>query len=294
MANVGDTRRSILITGAASGFGALTARLALARGWRVVATSRVPEARILSDERSEGLLRLELDVTDEASVRTAVDRALQTVGSLDAVVNNAGIGLVGAAEELTVEDIRGQMETNFLGAVRVTLAALPSMRKCRRGRLIFISSDLGRTGAPALSTYCAAKHALEGWAESLSHEVAPFGIGVTLIEPGAFNTGFHDRSLARVPSASANQGPYAPLYRSLDERFFSGPEPPTGEAVAEAVLRAAAGEEPRLRVPVGEDAREWAARRFSTDEEAFIQELARRYGWDTWGLESREPGAGGK
>jgi NAD(P)-dependent dehydrogenase (short-subunit alcohol dehydrogenase family) len=269
--------KTILVTGASSGFGLLTARLALSRGWIVVATAREPSKIILGGEmQGERTLTARLDVRDEASIREAVRLALERFESIDAVVNNAGIGLVGAAEEVSREELARQFETNFFGAAAVTRAVLPSMRERRRGEIVFVSSDLGRTGVPGLSSYCAAKHAIEGWAESLSHEVKPFGIGVTLVEPGAFRTGFHERSLDRVPNAHKVSGPYGPMYAALRDRFFSGPEPPTGEAVAEVILQSAEGRESRLRVPVGEDSEDWTLRRFKIGEEDFLREIGDR------------------
>ena len=274
--------KTILITGASSGFGLLTARLALSRGWAVAAASRHPEGHSFDGPGRERLLPLRMDVSDPASVREGLRAMEDRFGVPDAVVNNAGIGLLRVAEEVAPEALRRQFDTNFFGAVELTRLLLPPLRERGGGQLVFVSSDLGRTGAPGLSSYCAAKHALEGWAESLSHEVAPFGIGVTIVEPGAFKTGFHERSMERAAGVRAPDSPYAGLYRNLDERFFGGPEPPTGEVVAEAILRAAEGREPRLRVPVGADAVEWSRERCVPDEEAFIWELARRFGWDDW------------
>jgi NAD(P)-dependent dehydrogenase (short-subunit alcohol dehydrogenase family) len=266
--------KSLLITGASSGFGLLTARLALSRGWRVAATARRPDA--IGIEPSPDLLRLRLDVTDGESVRKAVQVALAAFGALDAVVNNAGMALYGMAEEVPEEALRRQLDTNFFGAVAVTRAILPHMRERRAGQLVFVSSDWGRTGIPGYSSYCASKFALEGWVESLAHEVAGFGIGVTLVEPGAFDTGFRAEitHAARDPAS-----PYGALYRAVGEGFDREGRAPTGEPVAEAILRAASGEEPRLRVPVGTDAMEWSAARFKDSEEEFIAGLARRYGW---------------
>lgn len=270
---------SMLITGAGSGFGLMTARLAHARGWAVAATARRPADIPRPSDPDEGRwLSLKLDVTAPGSVRDAVDSALLRFGRLDAVVHCAGVAHLASAEEAVPDELRRELDTNFLGAVRLVRAALPSMRSRRRGRIVLVSSDLGRTGIPGLSGYCASKHALEGWAEALAQEVAPFGVGVTLVEPGAFATGFTRRSLSRSPATADPESPYAGLYAVLETRFFGG-EAPTGEPVAEAILCAAEGKEPHLRVTVGEDAREWAAARFRPDEEAFLQELARRYGW---------------
>jgi NAD(P)-dependent dehydrogenase (short-subunit alcohol dehydrogenase family) len=271
--------KSILITGAGSGFGLMTARLAHARGWAVAATARRPAGVPRPCDPDEGRwLSLKLDVTDPGSVRDAVDTALLRFGRLDAVVSNAGVAHLAAAEEAVPGELRRELDTNFLGAVRLARAVLPSMRERGGGELVFVSSDLGRTGIPGLSGYCASKHALEGWAEALAQEVAPFGVGVTLVEPGGFATGFSERSMSRTPAASNPESPYAPLYEALTSHFFGG-DAPTGEPVAEAILRAASGEEPRLRVPVGQDAQAWAAARFRPGEEEFLEEISRRFGW---------------
>jgi NAD(P)-dependent dehydrogenase (short-subunit alcohol dehydrogenase family) len=276
------SRKSILITGASSGFGLLTARLALERGWRVAATARRPEMIPLPP--SDRLLTLRLDVTEETSVEAAMAEAEDRFGGLDAVVNNAGMAYFGPAEEIPAEALRTEFETNFFGAVAVARRALPGMRKRKAGQLVFVSSDWGRTGIPCFSGYCASKHAMEGWAESLWHEVRPFGIGVTLVEPGAYATGFQSAE----PHTRSAASPYDALVASVERGFDEeDDEAPTGEPVAEAILRAAAGEEPRLRVPVGTDAIEWCSARFRESEEEFIAGLARRYGWDRTGAKSR-------
>ncbi len=271
--------KTILITGSSSGFGALTAELALERGWNVVATARRRGVILPDAGDPDTLVRARLDVTEGGSIRQTVAASVSRFGAIDAVVNNAGIGLVGTGEEVSLAELRRQFETNFFGAVAVTKAVLPIMRQQGSGQLVFISSDLGRTGIPAMGAYCAPKFALEGWAESLAPEVAPFGVGVTIVEPGAFQTGFHTKSLERLPATSDGDNPYARLYETLAKNFFAGPARPSGEPVAEAVLKAAEGREPRLRVPVGEDALEWSARRFVAGEEAFLESLDAQFGW---------------
>ncbi len=275
------TPRSMLITGASSGFGLLAARLALARGWRVAAAARRP----IPLDPSADLLPLGLDVTDGAAVSRAVQEVIEIFGTLDAVVNNAGMANFGTAEEVPMEALRREIETNFFGAVAVTRAVLPHMRARHSGHLVFVSSDWGRTGIPGFSGYCASKHALEGWAESLYHEVRPFGIGVILIEPGAFDTGFTSAPAAAALDPSS---PYAALYHAIGQGFDEEGQTPTGEPVAEAILRAASGEDPRLRVAVGADAMEWSSARFKDSEQEFIRTLARKYGWDQPGAGSRE------
>jgi NAD(P)-dependent dehydrogenase (short-subunit alcohol dehydrogenase family) len=235
---------SILITGASSGFGLLTARLALSRGWRVAATARRPEA--IGIEPSPDFLRLRLDVTDGESVREAVRVALAAFGALDAVVNNAGMAVHCMAEEVPEEALRRQLDTNFFGAVAVTRAVLPHMRERRTGQFVFVSSDWGRTGIPGYSGYCASKFALEGWVESLFHEVSGFGLGVTLVEPGAFDTGF----AAEIADASRDPAsPYRALYRTVDEGFEAEGKAPTG--TWPAIMRAVSGEERGCECPSG-------------------------------------------
>lgn len=269
---------TVLITGAASGFGWLTARLVHERGWSVVATARRPERIPPPEGERNRWLALPLDVTDASSVREAVGASLARFGSLDAVVNNAGISTFCSAEEEEEGALRGVFETNFFGAVRVTRAVLPLFRERGKGRVIFVSSQWGRTGVPAFSAYCASKFALEGFAESLFHETAPFGIAVTLVEPGAFDTGFASRSLAVSPRVTDPASPYGTLYRALGESF-SRERNPTGEPVAEAILRVLEAPDPPLRVVVGKEAGFWAEARFRAGEEAFLRRLAREKGW---------------
>jgi NAD(P)-dependent dehydrogenase (short-subunit alcohol dehydrogenase family) len=276
------SRKTILVTGTSSGFGLLTARLALERGWCVAATARCPEMIPLPPQ--DGLLTLRLDVTEEASIEAAIAEAEARFGGLGAVVNNAGMAYFGPAEEIPAEALRIEFETNFFGAVAVTRHALPGLRARGRGQLVFVSSDWGRTGIPCFSGYCASKHAMEGWAESLSHEVRSFGVGVTLVEPGAYATGFQSAE----PHPRKPESPYDALVASVERGFAEEDgEAPTGEPVAEVILQAAAGEEPRLRVPVGTDAIEWCSARFRGSEEEFIAGLAKRYGWDRTGAGSR-------
>jgi NAD(P)-dependent dehydrogenase (short-subunit alcohol dehydrogenase family) len=233
---------------------------------------------VLRGADSPSLLRSRLDVTDEGSIRDSVAAAQARFGQLDAVVNNAGVGVYGTAEETTEADLRWVFDVNFFGAVAVTRAVLPQMRERGGGRLVFVSSDWGRTGFPAYSGYCASKHALEGWCESLHHETRRFGICVTLVEPGAFDTGFERRSLRQIGAVKDPGSPYAGLYRAVEEGLEGDPGP-GGEPVAQAILSALESEDPPLRIPVGEDAVEWTSARFRPGEEEFVKQLGRRYGW---------------
>jgi NAD(P)-dependent dehydrogenase (short-subunit alcohol dehydrogenase family) len=156
-----------------------------------VATSR--EKRLLSKilgEDNDQLLAIQMDVTNAQQVQKAVNQAISRFGSIDVLVNNAGFGLMGFFEEMTIEDVQTQFATNLVGAMNVAWAILPSMRSARSGRIFNVSSLGGIVGAQMGSLYCASKFALEGFSECLSKEVSPFGIIVTLVEPGPFRTGF--------------------------------------------------------------------------------------------------------
>ena len=179
------------ITGATRGLGLEVAKAALRAGDRVVATGRKRTAvaeRLGAD--GESLFSAELDVTDASQAKAAVLAAMSRFGGIDVLVNNAGYGLLGFFEEITANDAQAQFATNFFGALNVTRAVLPVMRSARRGRIFNVSSLGGLLGVQFGSLYCATKFALEGFSESLAKEVAPFGIRVTIVEPGPFRTDF--------------------------------------------------------------------------------------------------------
>ncbi len=191
--------RSWFITGTSSGFGRRMTELLLARGDRVAATARRTAAlEDLAAANGDRLHVYELDVTDTPAVRRVVDAAFAALGRIDVIVNNAGYGLFGAAEELTDAQIDRQLATNLVGSIQVTRAALPHLREQGGGRIIQISSIGGQVAFPLLSLYHATKWGIEGFFESLSQELAPFGIQTTLVEPGAGRTDFASRSLDRA------------------------------------------------------------------------------------------------
>jgi NAD(P)-dependent dehydrogenase (short-subunit alcohol dehydrogenase family) len=248
--------RSVLVTGSSSGFGLETAAALAARGWRVFATLRDPargaalEQRLAADGSTAEVLRL--DVTDPASVTEAVGVALERAGGLDAVVNNAGVGDAGFFEDVDDAAVRAVLETNFFGTLAVTRAVLPAMRERGRGRVVVVSSVGAFAASPALSVYGASKWALEGWAESLAIEVAPFGIGVLLVEPGTYKTGIWTAArISRRPGS-----PYTAIVERLEprirdsvERFGRDPRE-VGERIADVLE----SRRPALRNPVGPDA----------------------------------------
>lgn len=235
-----------LITGASRGFGRAFAEAALKRGDRVAATAR--DASTLADlvDTYPHAHALTLDVTDAASVQDAVAEAQRRLGRLDVVVNNAGYGHFGAVEEVTDAELHDQLETNVVGVQRVVRAVLPGMRERGRGHIVQVSS-LGGIGAFAnLGAYHASKWALEGLSESLSLEVARFGIAVTLVEPGGYGTDWAGASAKH----SAPLEPYAPMRDEAGRRRSAQKigDPP---AAAQALLDVVDADEPPLRVLFG-------------------------------------------
>ena len=183
-----DKQQTWFITGAGRGMGVDIAQAALAAGHAVVATGRNPEKVATAIGAHDDLLTVALDVTDPAAATTAVRAAVDRFGSIDVLVNNAGNFYAGFFEEVTPEDFRAQIETNLFGPVNVTRAVLPILRAQRSGLVITISSTAGIVGQEFTSAYAASKFAVEGWVESLTPEVAPFGIRTMVVEPGFFRT----------------------------------------------------------------------------------------------------------
>lgn len=182
-------QKTILITGASSGFGLLTANLLYQKGHKVYGTSRNPKQHHADFEL------LEMDVQDLASVQSVVSRILKEQGQIDVLINNAGILLYGALEEASEEEVQRIYDVNVFGPIRVTNEVLPHMRKKRSGRIINVTSLAGLVETPTFGHYCATKHALEGYTKTLSHEVAPFGIQVALVKPGEYYTNIFEHAI---------------------------------------------------------------------------------------------------
>jgi NAD(P)-dependent dehydrogenase (short-subunit alcohol dehydrogenase family) len=277
--------RSVLVTGASRGFGRMIAATLAGAGYRVFATMRDPRERAGLDAALDargadpaGVRVLALDVLDQGSIAAALSSVLAvTGGRLDALVANAGIAVVGAFEDTPPGELRRVMETNFFGATETVRAALPALRAAH-GRIVLISSDSGIYGSPALSAYAASKHALEGFGESLAYEVGPLGVSVSIVEPGAFRTELWDLELQR-----SAVGPYA-RFAELAECGWreAGRAAPPPDAVAQAVLRALAVPRPRLRYPVGADARRSAALRRLLPDALFARLVRRSSGLEAW------------
>jgi NAD(P)-dependent dehydrogenase (short-subunit alcohol dehydrogenase family) len=221
-----------------------------ARGERVVATARRPEA--IRDLESEDVLTLALDVTREAQIAHAFKTALDRFGRIDVLVNNAGIGFVGALEEMTLVDLREVMEVMFFAPAALTRAAVPGMRAQGSGAIVQISSMGGQVTAPGYSAYCAAKFALEGLSEAVAAEVAPFGVRVLIVEPGSFRTGLLGRSLRAAPELE----PYAETVGATRAYIESEDGSQAGDPAkaAAAILTALDADDPPLRLALGSDA----------------------------------------
>lgn len=231
-ARLGPMSKIWFITGTSSGFGRLWAEAALERGDRVVATARSTAALDDLVERfGPAVLALELDVTDREGVFAAADRAVAHFGRLDVVVNNAGYGHFGMVEELTERELRQQMETNFFGAVWVTQAVLPVLRRQGGGHLLQVTSEGGVRAYPGIGAYHASKWAVEGLSEALAQEIEGFGVHVTLVEPGPYATDW----LARGSRRSAELPDYAQTHVETAAEFEIGDPVATKAAILELV-----------------------------------------------------------
>jgi NAD(P)-dependent dehydrogenase (short-subunit alcohol dehydrogenase family) len=242
-----------LITGCSSGFGREIALAALAAGDRVLATARRPETLSgLRDRGGDRVRTAALDVTDAGQVEAAVKTALEEFGRIDVVVNNAGNGSVGAVEELTLEELRALMEVMFFGAVTVTKAVLPHLRAQGSGTVVQISSMGGQLSMPGFGAYSAAKYALEGLSEALAAEVAPFGVRVLIVEPGAFRTEFGGGRMHRSRTIDA----YAVSTSGTRDAVESmdGTQPGDPAKAAEAIVRAVGSADAPLHLALGADA----------------------------------------
>lgn len=242
---------SILISGTSSGIGRACVARFHAAGWQVLATVRKTEDAESLRNEFPGVTVLEVELTDEAQVRRVIGEALAVARGVDVLVNNAGRSIIGAAEEITLAEFRAQLDINLYAAIQLSQLVLPSMRANGRGRIVQVSSGFGRIALPMFSAYCASKYALEGFSEALAHEVAPFGIGVSLVEPGAVSTKLaanrHEGSNVRL------KGPYARLYSTMRARLAESLErrASSAEEVAAVIFSAATVRRPALRYTVG-------------------------------------------
>jgi len=250
--------KAVLITGCSSGIGRATAERLAARGWTVYATARNPDS--IADLAERGCKTLALDVDDEESMRAAVAAVEAAEGAVGVLVNNAGYSQSGPIEEVSLEAVRRQFETNVFGLVRLTQLCLPGMRRQGWGKVVNVSSMGGRFTFPGGGFYHATKHAVEAISDALRFEVRGFGIDTIVIEPGLIVTGFGDAAVASIEGAPAD-GPYAKFtatVRKATDEVYKGPMAKLGgppETVAKAIERAISARRPKTRYKVTPSAR---------------------------------------
>jgi NAD(P)-dependent dehydrogenase (short-subunit alcohol dehydrogenase family) len=251
-----DVSRSVLITGCSTGIGRATAERLADRGWTVYATARRVDS--IADLEQRGCRTLALDVTDEQSMQAAVARIEEAEGAVGALVNNAGYSLGGAAETLSLDDVRVQFETNVFGLLRLSQLVLPGMRRQRWGRIVNISSMGGKLVFPGGGAYHATKFAVEAFSDAMRFEVRGFGVDVVIIEPGLITTNFAETAVEKLTPAEGPYGAFntavgaatAGIYESPVRHLGGGPE-----VVAKAIEKAISRKRPRTRYPVTASAR---------------------------------------
>jgi NAD(P)-dependent dehydrogenase (short-subunit alcohol dehydrogenase family) len=252
--SMSDKNNVWFVTGAGRGMGVDIAMAALAAGHAVVATGRDPEKVASVLGAHDDLIVVALDVTDPASVEAAVQAGMDRFGRIDVLVNNAGNFNAGFFEELTPEEFRAQIETTLFGPVNVTRATLPIMRGQRSGLVVTISSTAGIVGGEFLTAYAASKFGVEGWMESLTPEVAPFGIRTMLVEPGFFRTELLSRESTKYAESSIEDYAERTAQTVAAWQSMNGRQGGDPAKLAEALVRLAALDEPPLRFPAGADA----------------------------------------
>ncbi len=291
---IGETRSvPVLITGCSSGIGRAAAISLHAAGLTVYATARQVDA--LADLARQGLRTLALDVTDEASMTDAVAAVEQEAGPVGVLVNNAGYGLYGPVEQLPMDEIRREFETNFFGLVRLTQLVLPGMRRRGRGRILNVSSMGGRITLPGGAFYHASKYAVEALSDALRMEVAQFGIDVVLIEPGPVKTPWNDVAAASLSAAgpaspagpdgpAADEDPYAAYKAAVGASFgrtqagLVGRLGSTSEDIAKVITQAVTARRPRPRYLINPVAKSLVAMNQILPARAYDSVLRRQYG----------------
>jgi len=268
--------KTILITGASSGIGKATAKHFQAQGWNVVATMRTP-ANETELTALDNVLVVRLDVTDTASIRTAVEAGIERFGRIDVLLNNAGYGAYGVLEATPSENIKQQFDTNVLGLLETTKAVVPHFRENKSGVIINVSSMGGKVTFPLGSLYHGTKFAVEGISEALSYEMREIGVRVKIVEPGAIKTDFGGRSF------DFNNDEALTEYQPMVGKLFAAFEPLMSLAaepqlVAEVVMQAAQDETDRLRYIAGKDAEQALEMRKSLDDEAYLAGVRQQMG----------------
>jgi len=269
---VSSSARTVLITGASTGFGQATAQLFARSGWNVIATMRDPSTGAALAALGGNVLVTRLDVQDLASIDAAIAAGIARFGRIDTLVNNAGFGLFGVFEGFSREKVRQQFDVNVFGAMDVTRALLPHMRAHRAGTIVNVSSGAGVFGLPMISLYTASKFALEGFSESLAYELASQGIAVKIVEPGGVvETGFGNRSATEASQAAAPadyDGFVAGAMKVFDG--LRSARLATSDDVAQVIFEAASDGTDRLRYLATQDIAPLVKARRETSEDAYI------------------------
>ena len=249
-----STEKVWFITGSNSGFGRSLTEAVLAKGDNVVATTRHPEVmEDLVKQYPDTVKAVRLDITKSDEISAAIDTALETFGQIDVLVNNAGFGTLGAVEEVSEDQFRNQFEVNCFGTLKLTQALLPHFRQRQCGHILNISSVGGFTSFPGTGIYSSTKFAIEGFSEALAKEIAPLGIKLTLVEPGAFRTEFAGDSLATPENLIDDYEETAHKFLQQQEQM-SGQQPGDPDKAAQAMIKAVESDNPPLRLVLGEDA----------------------------------------
>jgi NAD(P)-dependent dehydrogenase (short-subunit alcohol dehydrogenase family) len=267
-----DNEKVALVTGSSRGIGFVTSITLARNGFLTYASMRnldkEKEIRLVVDKEKIPLKTIQLDVTDSNSVDNAIKSIMDQSGRIDVLVNNAGYGLVGAFEELSMEEIKQQYETNLFGVIRVTQAVLPIMRKQKSGIIVNMSSGAGRFGYPNGSAYVSTKFALEGISESVAYEVEPFGIKIVLVEPGFVRTNFSNVVAKKSQSTNSQYSKMTEKMAASIEQMKLKSSPP--ELVANVVLEVVTSKNPNLRYLAGKDVEKWMEqKKHMTDREFF-------------------------
>jgi NAD(P)-dependent dehydrogenase (short-subunit alcohol dehydrogenase family) len=251
--------KTVLITGCSTGIGRATAARLAGGGWTVYATARKPET--VRDLETRGCRTLALDVCDEESMRAAVDTIERSHGAVGVLINNAGYGQEGVVEEVPMEVVRRQFETNFFGLTRLVQLVLPGMRRQQWGKIVNLSSMGGKLTLPGGGFYHATKHAVEALSDALRFEVRPFGVDVIVIEPGPIKTRFGDTAVDSIRAAAKSDSAYAAFNQVLAKKIREAYEGPLArlaaepDAVAKVIEGAVTAARPKTRYPVTAAAR---------------------------------------
>lgn len=274
--------KTVLITGCSSGLGKTTARHFAAQGWNVIATMRKPD-QSLAAGYPEQMLVLPLDVTNLASIESAIAAGIARFGHIDTVVNNAGISVVSIFEATAKATIRGIFETNVFGVMNVMQAVIPHLRDHGGGTIVNITSGVGLAAVPLLALYTATKHAVEGLSESLSYELESQNILVKLVEPGAMRTTSFTANTMEASQAVSVPAKYKPYFDHMMRSMMNYPLPDADEEQVVATIHAAATDPSnRLRYLAGPDTEEMARLRWSTSEDEYLSTMNRLMGQTAW------------